>query len=81
MCFFMILSLYPLRLAKPPQGSIIKSPGAGTNDWLHLRWDVTRQHNAVVQITTKAGGWLDLLSSAGTCHDGEATALPHVPSC
>ena len=47
-------------------GSLIQSPGTGTNYRLHLQWDATRQRSAAARITTTAvGERLDLLSSSG----------------
>src|ERR1700755_101590 len=47
-------------------GSLIQSPGTGTNYRLHLQWDATRQRSVAARITTTAvGERLDLLSSSG----------------
>src|SRR5438270_3042489 len=47
-------------------GSLIHSPGTGTNYRLHLQWDATRQRSVAARITTtEVGERLDLLSSTG----------------
>jgi hypothetical protein len=49
-------------------GSLIRSPGTGTNYRLHLQWDATRQRSVAARISTTAvGERLDLLSSGGIC--------------
>ena len=47
-------------------GSLLQSPGTGTNSRLHLQRDATRRRSVAARITTtEVGERLDLLSSSG----------------